>query len=279
MCLLARSFRRALNWSRRWGAMISVSGGLIIFLSWVADRGFREDYARVKAAVENASRDHKMLMTLLSIRQEMRVLNTSPPPPIPLTRGMPVVLPPRKLSVEEARSLHHFGQLDIVLFVDHRDGMNALKSLSESVPFPSPAGGTINAEAARAAAVVDDLQRQGLSAVNAITRADQTKQPADLDTAIDLVVKYLDAITSYLNGPPFVQAEWLWRAEDVRMQEAEAEIERLKNRQETSRSVVLVLYVVGTILVLFGQFLDKTKPAAPPAPAPRRSVRNPGGVR
>ncbi|MDB5388265.1 MAG: hypothetical protein JWM11_3911 [Planctomycetaceae bacterium] len=67
-------FRRLINFSRRWGALISVIGAWLVFFSWGVGNSYKEQHASLKAQIQFAQQNQTTALQLNLVSGELRIL-------------------------------------------------------------------------------------------------------------------------------------------------------------------------------------------------------------
>jgi hypothetical protein len=251
-----------LEWAKSNSGVISVTGALIIFFSWAISNTFGQRYNRIKAATESAQSTFRLYRTLHEQRDQlnslaMEVIQRSEKGPdasrfSPGKTSNTLLDQARKQFSRDRLSAHQVREL--------MDFTVETNELSRSVGTVSPTSEDIQQILGEVDAVYQALLKFQDSAEQAINAPERSPEE---------VVLAVQEYSNYYRSEALPKVPEFYRrivnASNVRRREADAQLAAAKARAERSESLTIWVYVVGSILAITGQAIEKAKPKESPA--------------
>jgi uncharacterized membrane protein YheB (UPF0754 family) len=253
-------FNRLLNRLRPWGTTISVFGGLVLFFSWFADKTLSGSYADEKTRFDQLKSDYTALDRYLSTESDIWETRTN----VELLKPVNTFTEDEYAHIIKVRS-RAFKYLDRMTVVqDVQPLAQALKN-SWSGPKSSVADSAIAAWAklSTEGRIRETLIQKLKDASKAVDTALKTKTPVDMKNARDAVANLENYYATIVDKLIKIESDGDQQAMDVDiiaddvLNEAEAKINRLSVRRDFFLHMSYWLNGIGTILILFGQLVDR----------------------
>jgi predicted nucleic acid-binding Zn-ribbon protein len=250
------------TWGRKRSGLLSVSGALIIFFSWVVTTALTNRYTQLKQSIEAAKSTSHLYSTLRELRTGLNSLaletvqskQSGQASGVASARTGDERLDSLRMQFDRAR----LSSSQINELMDHVLDARAL----------ARATGTESATVSELEALVTridplytrarTLRKSAEDESNRIARGEQQFPAAG--SAMDGYVNFIrkDAMQQVQELFPRAVA-----ASNAQRVESESILKQARERSELSSTVSLVLYVLGTVLVLGGQFFDKVDKKTP----------------
>lgn len=251
-----------ITWARDNSGIVSVIGALIIFFSWVVTNTLAQRYSRLKTSVESAQSTFRLYTKLNELRNSLNSL------------AMEVVQ--NKTSIDASSFMPgRMGNPDIdraqTDFALTRLSAHQIKELMdftvETHSFSKSVGNTTEASR-QVEALLKEIDQLHSRVRDQEREVEKCWQPASqsFDNFQAAAHKYIAFVRN--EAIPRVPSlyEKIVNASNLRHKEGRERLAKSKSRADRSSKAALALYLLGSILALSGQYLDKTKPKAPETP-------------
>ena len=242
-------------WLTANAGVLSVLGALIIFFSWAVTNTLGQRYARMKQSAETAESTFRLYTTLHELRASLNSVAAE----AVYTREAAEqgIGKHRELAGVEAEIFH--------LRRRYRNSRLSAHQIKELMDFASQTrdfsnGVASNTETAERVRTLSDEIYQIYRSVHELDLAAETAigtpKPAlaPLRIAVD---GYAAAVSEAVNSKVPTLFQQIVAASNHRRDEGREQLARTKQYSEFAARIALVLYVVGSILALGGQYLDK----------------------
>jgi hypothetical protein len=247
---------RLLEWARTNAGVISTVGALIVFFSWAVTNTLGQRYGRLKASLETGQSTFRLYTTLHELRDQLNSL------------AMEVV---QSRKATDASRFTSGSTADVGLdtararFDQTRLSAHQIKELmdftAETHSF-SRAASTTTAMSHTIDGLLGEVGKLADATSRLLAEAERhhTNRPEDREPFLNASARYVEFVRNEAipQVGPFFQR--IVDAANARRREAEDELARARSRSERASRVALVLYVFGSVLVIGGQFVDKTRP-------------------
>jgi len=245
--------------------LITVVGALILFFSWVVTNTFGVRYTRLKQSVENAESTFRLYQTLHGLRDQMNSLALE----VVQRRDTPDASRFRSgqtgnIEVDAAREKFDLTRLSAHQIKELNDFTGEMSEFSRAVGSDTPASRDVT----RLAVEVSELSKNVREKERLVEELslNVSADPSQVRSAIDDYVNYVRSTAIPEMPKLFPEAV---EASNVRRAEGAEQLARAKANAQRANRTATILYVLGTLLVLGGQYLDKVhgkKAKQPEAP-------------
>jgi len=247
---------RLRSWGAKNASALSVVGALVIFFSWTVTTTLSSRYASLKSSVEAAQANFRLYTTLDELRGSLHSVameviqrDARPAPPI-----------------DDPASARSRAQRASLAFDSARLSAYQVKALSAFALETKYLSQTLRRETT-SASQVDEALGPILQLSAALAKLEATVEKVDRSNA-QSVAEFEVAVDAYVRGfreeiLPQVAALYqkIVRAANLVTKEADAALTLAKAKADWAQLVALVLYVLGSILAIGGQYFDKIEKA------------------
>ena len=241
-----------IGWMATNAGLFSVVGALIIFFSWAVTNTLAQRYTRLKQSVETAEGTFRLYTTLHELRNQQNSL------------VMEILQIKEEVSRNRQSAQRSNTERHDVLNEYNRTWLSA-HQIKELMDFTAQTSDFSNAVGTNTQTTHDIERIRGdvwelYSAVlqrERLAEAQRREEQPDLRTlrtAVDEYVRYVrrDAVPRV--GSLY---EAIVNASNKRREEGRAQLERARKNANRATRIALVLYVIGSIFALGGQYLDE----------------------
>jgi hypothetical protein len=266
-----------LAWATSNSGLISVAGALIIFFSWAITNTLVMRYNRIKAATESAQSTFRLYTTLHEQRNQlnsiaMEVIQRSEAGMNASIFGAGRTGDP---LLNEARQQYSRDRLSAHQVKELMEFTAEAYSLSRAVGKSSPTSQTIQNILEEVEPVYRKLTEFDRNAARACN--DQKLSAAE-------IMRTVKAYSDYYRSEALPQVPGFYQrivdASNIRRKEASDHLDSAKSQAQRASRAAVILYILGSVLALSGQAIEKAKPkdATPADPAAAQATSSPSPV-
>jgi hypothetical protein len=250
-----------LLWARAHSGLVSISGALVIFFSWVITNTLGQRYNAIKSTTESAQATFRLYTTLHEQRNQLNSLameviqrNDAGSDATMFSAG-PARDHERMIAVK---------QFNMDVLVAHQ--VNELMDFTVETNALSRSAGTSTRASDQIVQVLKEVDPIYQKLHELRKTAEQVI--ADPNSPLQEVKSTTEAYRTYLRSEAVPKVPGLYErivdASNIRRREAEAELKSAKTKAERAAKFAIGVYVFGSLLALAGQAIEKTKPKEAP---------------
>jgi hypothetical protein len=246
----AEWIRTVIDTARPWSGVISVVGGLLMFLSWTVNNMLRERFSKLKTSIESAHSEQGLTNDLAEVKDMIYNLNSEMIELLPMEGKHPSMFWEAYSGVQYIwRDLHGLRRLGRL--AEH--SLNLSKSSQDNTKLHQELKG-LASEVIELAKTTEE-QRSGVDAMLRQTSyGNEEEKTKEAITAYKQFEQFLkDSVWDVVRPKTAELSELTAR----RSLEIERQLKKAKRRAKSSGVCHIMLYFVGGILLLFGQFIEK----------------------
>lgn len=251
------NYGQMLGWARAHSGLISVTGALIIFFSWVITNTFAQRYNRIKAATETAQATFRLYTTLHEQRNQlnslaMEVIQRSE---AGLDASTFSAGRTTNAKLNQARSQFSRDRLSANQMRELWEFTVETSALSRAVGNVTPTSEQIQ-----------QILREVEPLYKKLTTLDRMSEEAINNPGWppDKVMQAVQEYSNYFRSEVLPQVPVLYQrivdASNARRREADDQLATAKVHAERSSRLAIWVYIIGSVLALTGQAVEKTKP-------------------
>jgi hypothetical protein len=259
---IASLYLSTLSWTQNNAGVISVVGALIIFFSWMVTNTLGQKYSRLKSSIESAQSTFRLQTKLNELRNSLNSLamevvqqkNSS---------DASIFMPGRTGDSEIDRMRTNFS---LTRLSAHQ--VNELMDFTVETHSFSCSVGTTTEASQKIESLLKEVDQIYSKAIAKEREVETTWQPGTSPLEEKFTVEAQNYIR-FIRNEAIPHVPRLYKeivsASNTRHEQGRRLTES-KRRFEKATKAALWLYVLGSVLALGGQYLDKTKPKAQEAP-------------
>jgi len=250
-----QAWTQLLTLSRPWAGLLTVAGGLVLVFSWLIDNTLKDKYSKLAQALESGKTERNLFGIVSEIRQSVSLIEFE-------------VL--RKSGLQSADDPF----CTQLLMLDHqllsiRNRVDEVRELNETMSrglqswkkHPSKSRASLDVErvSREVGEIYANLVKLDQAADNAMKTANSCRDSDSLHSAIRAVCDYEAAFQKEYRP----RNDHLWKdgieALNQRASELEVKLKWARRWMSLFGRLRGYLYVFGSALAIYGQYLEKTK--------------------